>query len=74
VYESTPAFFSDPFFLREADRDLIADVAFGSMPSMDGQPKENAQQKLPHIWAGNERRLTVSRPVRRRLSQGKLTS
>jgi imidazolonepropionase-like amidohydrolase len=24
VYESTPAFFSDPFFLREADRDVVA--------------------------------------------------
>lgn len=24
VYESTPAFFADPFFLREADRDVIA--------------------------------------------------
>ena len=23
VYESTPAFFSDPFFLREADRDVV---------------------------------------------------
>ena len=24
VYESTPAFFTDPFFLREADRDVVA--------------------------------------------------
>ena len=24
VYESAPAFFSDPFFLREADRDVVA--------------------------------------------------
>jgi imidazolonepropionase-like amidohydrolase len=24
VYESTPPFFSDPFFLREADRDMVA--------------------------------------------------
>jgi imidazolonepropionase-like amidohydrolase len=24
VYESTPAFFADPFFLREADRDVVA--------------------------------------------------
>ena len=27
VYESTPAFFSDPFFLREADRDVMAQVS-----------------------------------------------
>ena len=26
VYESTPAFFSDPFFLREADREVIAQL------------------------------------------------
>jgi len=26
VYESTPAFFSDPFFQREADRDLVAQL------------------------------------------------
>jgi imidazolonepropionase-like amidohydrolase len=26
VYESTPKFFSDPFFLREADRDVIAQL------------------------------------------------
>jgi hypothetical protein len=26
VYESTPPFFSDPFFLREADRDLVAQL------------------------------------------------
>src|ERR1051326_5091451 len=26
VYESTPAFFSDPFFLREADREVIANL------------------------------------------------
>jgi imidazolonepropionase-like amidohydrolase len=26
VYESTPAFFGDPFFLREADRDVMAQV------------------------------------------------
>ncbi len=26
VYESTPAFFSDPFFLREADRDVVAQL------------------------------------------------
>jgi imidazolonepropionase-like amidohydrolase len=26
VYESTPEFFSDPFFLREADRDVVADL------------------------------------------------
>jgi imidazolonepropionase-like amidohydrolase len=26
VYESTPAFFADPFFLREADRDVMAQV------------------------------------------------
>jgi imidazolonepropionase-like amidohydrolase len=26
VYESTPAFFSDPFFLREADREVIASL------------------------------------------------
>jgi hypothetical protein len=24
VYESTPAFFADPFFAREADKDLVA--------------------------------------------------
>jgi imidazolonepropionase-like amidohydrolase len=27
VYESTPAFFSDPFFLREADRDVMAQLS-----------------------------------------------
>ena len=27
AYESTPAFFSDPFFLREADRDVMAQLA-----------------------------------------------
>jgi len=26
VYESTPSFFSDPFFLREADRDVVAQL------------------------------------------------
>ena len=26
VYQSTPAFFSDPFFLREADRDVVAQL------------------------------------------------
>ncbi len=26
VYESTPAFFSDPFFLREADREVVAQL------------------------------------------------
>jgi imidazolonepropionase-like amidohydrolase len=26
VYESTPQFFSDPFFLREADRDVVAQL------------------------------------------------
>jgi imidazolonepropionase-like amidohydrolase len=26
VYESTPAFFTDPFFLREADRDVVAQL------------------------------------------------
>src|SRR5262245_62114499 len=26
VYESTPPFFSDPFFLREADRDVVAQL------------------------------------------------
>jgi imidazolonepropionase-like amidohydrolase len=26
VYESVPAFFSDPFFLREADRDVVAQL------------------------------------------------
>jgi imidazolonepropionase-like amidohydrolase len=26
VYESTPAFFTDPFFLREADKDLLAQL------------------------------------------------
>jgi imidazolonepropionase-like amidohydrolase len=26
AYESTPAFFSDPFFLREADRDVVAQL------------------------------------------------
>jgi imidazolonepropionase-like amidohydrolase len=26
IYESTPAFFSDPFFLREADREVIAQL------------------------------------------------
>jgi imidazolonepropionase-like amidohydrolase len=26
VYESTPAFFSDPFFLREADRSMVAQL------------------------------------------------
>ncbi len=26
VYESTPSFFSDPFFLREADRELVAQL------------------------------------------------
>ena len=26
VYESTPAFFADPFFLREADRDVVAQL------------------------------------------------
>ena len=26
VYESTPAFFSDPFFLSEADRDVVAQL------------------------------------------------
>jgi len=26
VYESTPAFFTDPFFLHEADRDLVAQL------------------------------------------------
>lgn len=26
IYESTPAFFGDPFFLREADRDVIAQL------------------------------------------------
>jgi imidazolonepropionase-like amidohydrolase len=26
VYESTPAFFGDPFFQREADRDLVAEL------------------------------------------------
>jgi len=26
VYESTPTFFSDPFFLREADRDVVAQL------------------------------------------------
>jgi len=26
VYEATPAFFSDPFFLREADRDVVAQL------------------------------------------------
>ena len=26
VYETTPAFFADPFFLREADRDVVAQL------------------------------------------------
>lgn len=26
IYESTPAFFSDPFFLREADREVVAQL------------------------------------------------
>ena len=26
VYESRPAFFDDPFFLREADRELLAEL------------------------------------------------
>jgi hypothetical protein len=26
IYETTPAFFSDPFFLREADSDVIAEL------------------------------------------------
>jgi imidazolonepropionase-like amidohydrolase len=39
IYESTPAFFSDPFFLREADREVVA--------QLQEPPRQEAMRKSP---------------------------
>jgi imidazolonepropionase-like amidohydrolase len=42
VYETTPAFFADPFFLREADRDVVAQLQ--ERPRQEAMAKSRTAQ------------------------------
>jgi imidazolonepropionase-like amidohydrolase len=52
VYESTPAFFSDPFFLREADRDVVARLQ---------QPAAQEAMRASKTAQGYKAALTVAK-------------
>lgn len=43
VYESTPAFFTDPFFLREADREVVAQLQ--EPQRQDGMRRSSSAQR-----------------------------
>ena len=52
VYESTPAFFTDPFFLREADRDVVARLQ---------QPARQEAMRSSKIAQGYKAALAVAK-------------
>ena len=64
VYESTPDFFSDPFFLRHADRQQMAEV---SDPAF-----QEAVRKTPHTNAAKEALAQASRNLKK-LADGGVT-
>ena len=55
VYESTPAFFSDPFFLREADRTLVAQLQ--ERPRQEAMRKSSSAQAYKAALAIAKRNL-----------------
>ncbi len=55
VYETTPAFFADPFFLREADRDLVARLQ--EPPRQEAMAKSRSAQAYKAALAVARRNL-----------------
>jgi imidazolonepropionase-like amidohydrolase len=55
VYETTPAFFADPFFLREADRDLVAQLQ--ERPRQEAMAKSRTAQAYKAALAIARRNL-----------------
>ena len=55
VYESTPPFFSDPFFLKEADRDLLAQLQ--EPPRQQAMKNSTAAQKYKAALVVAQRNL-----------------
>jgi imidazolonepropionase-like amidohydrolase len=63
VYESTPAFFSDPFFLGEADRDVVARLQ---------EPARQAAMRASKSAQGYKAALVVARRNLKRASDAGL--
>lgn len=55
VYESTPAFFADPFFLREADREMLAQLQ--ERPRQEAMAKSRSAQAYKAALAVARRNL-----------------
>ena len=55
VYETTPAFFADPFFLREADRDVVAQLQ--ERPRQEAMAKSRSAQAYKAALAVARRNL-----------------
>ncbi|MGH9835353.1 MAG: amidohydrolase family protein [Blastocatellia bacterium] len=64
VYESTPAFFSDPFFLREADREVIA--------QLQEPQRQEAMRKSPTAQRYKEALVVAKRNLKKAIDAGLL--
>jgi imidazolonepropionase-like amidohydrolase len=68
VYETTPAFFADPFFLREADRDVVAQLQ--ERPRQEAMAKSSSAQAYKAALAVARRNLKRAADAGVRIAMG----
>ena len=68
VYETTPAFFADPFFLREADKDVVAQLQ--ERPRQEAMAESRTAQALQSGAGGRPAQSEEGRGCRRARRHG----